>query len=248
MRRVRKGTRSCQECRQRKVKCEWASDAADICNNCAARSRNCVAQGPTSPTLETAPPTSRERIRHLEEEVNSLWSVVRRLEANAHGRSDGTLTRTHEPYYISGPSETRPQSAGPSSRGLRESEDRGNHADNTTRDSLDSTQSDPDDGFNLSPANQPIHLRQLFDNDLINSKGSENGSWETRDYAGSQLSSLKYLDVARRELQKLLPSRRDVSAIAHFAFPWMTIYTALFPRIRLMVTAEEMLANYAPLG
>jgi hypothetical protein len=84
VRRVRKGTRSCQECRHRKVKCEWAGDDASICNNCLARSRTCVAQAPVSPVSEVAQLSSRHRIRQLEDQVGSLWNVVHTLQATRH--------------------------------------------------------------------------------------------------------------------------------------------------------------------
>jgi hypothetical protein len=69
-------------------------------------------------------------------------------------------------------------------------------------------------------------------------------SWQTCDYSGYQSASKTYLTLARRQLQKILPPRDDVAAIAGFSFPWMSIYNALFPRIRFMATAEEMLTQY----
>ncbi|KAI1823836.1 hypothetical protein F4861DRAFT_298672 [Xylaria intraflava] len=43
-RRVRKGTRSCWECRRRKIRCFYSSDDAPICTNCTARGTSCVSQ------------------------------------------------------------------------------------------------------------------------------------------------------------------------------------------------------------
>ncbi|KAI0388726.1 hypothetical protein F5Y17DRAFT_181624 [Xylariaceae sp. FL0594] len=43
-RKVRKGTRSCWECRRRKIRCVYPSDAAQICINCDLRGTNCVSQ------------------------------------------------------------------------------------------------------------------------------------------------------------------------------------------------------------
>jgi hypothetical protein len=237
VRRVRKGTRSCQECRHRKVKCVWAGDDAAICNNCVARSRTCLAQGPASPIPEAAQPSSRARIRQLEDQVGSLWSVVHKLETRAqHGTTRVSQdTSTDRPYYTS-------RKTTPSSHALEEQAASGETHENDTGTPSDTDDSEPD-GFNL-PTNQPSHLRQLFDNGLLDAQNSREPSWQTCDYSGYQSASKTYLTVARRQSQNILPSRDDVAAIAGFSFPWMSIYNALFPRIQFMATAEEMLTQY----
>lgn len=243
MRRVRKGTRSCQECRNRKLKCEWAGDQARICNNCAARSRTCVAQGPALPTFETTPATARDRLRSLENEVESLWSVVRRLEDNARG--DNTHGPSDPGLFYRTPQENpdHPQTLRDSSQaseGTRPSRD---FVEGDGGNSLDSVDSEPD-GLELAAAHQPTHLRQLFDNDLLDSQTPNDPEWQDHDYRNARPAVEKYLNIARRELQRLLPSREDVSAIAGFTFPWMSIYVAMFPHIRMQTTAKEMLDQY----
>jgi len=241
VRRVRRGTRSCQECRHRKVKCEWAGDDAPICNNCVARSRTCVAQGPVSPISEAAQQlSSRDRIRQLEDQVGSLWSVVHKLEAT-NAQHDTTHVSRDEssdrPYYMPGQTPSRHDKNESREAMSRET------LDHDTRAASDTEDSEPD-GFNLLPLNQPSHLRQLFDNGLLDAQGSRDASWQTCDYSGYQSASKIYLTLARRQLQEILPPRTDVAAIAGFSFPWMSIYNALFPRIRFMATAEEMLEQY----
>jgi hypothetical protein len=232
------------------VKCEWAGDDAPICNNCVARSRTCVAQGPASPVSEAAKLSSRDRIRQLEDQVGSLWSVVHKLETNAR---HGTLRvsqdeSTDRPYYTSKKTklhhhETESREASSLALALEEQAATGETLDDDTRPSSDTDDSEPD-GFNLLPSNQHSHLRQLFDNGLLDAQGSRDASWQTCDYSGYQSASKTYLTLARRQLQKILPPRHDVVAIAGFSFPWMSIYNALFPRIRFMATAEEMLTQY----
>ncbi|KAM0701879.1 hypothetical protein Q7P35_010789 [Cladosporium inversicolor] len=245
-RRVRKGTRSCQECRNRKLKCTWPGDDSPICNNCAARSRPCIAQGSTLRTFETAPVTARERIRQVEDEVRSLWSVVRRLETNAqggttHGPSNpGSSYRTPQEFEQHAEySQTLRASSFPS-EGTRPTRD---FAEDGDDDSMDTAESELD-GFELSASHQPSHLRQLFNNDLLGSQNRDDTTWDERDYRNARPAVEMYLTIARRQLQRLLPSREDVTAIAGFTFSWMSIYTAMFPRIRMQTTAEEMLAQY----
>jgi hypothetical protein len=247
VRRLRKGTRSCQECRNRKLKCTWAGDDSAVCNNCATRSRPCVAQGPTLQTFETAPVTARDRIRQVEDEVRSLWSVVRRLETNAqggttHGRSNPSSSYRTPQEFVQHPDYSRTQRASSyPSEGTRPTRDL--IEDDGAEDSIDTAESELD-GFELSAAHQPSHLQQLFDNDLLGSRHRNETTWDERGYQNARPAVERYLTTARRQLQRLLPSREDVSAIAGFTFSWMSIYVAMFPRIRMQATAEEMLAQY----
>ena len=213
VRRVRKGTRSCQECRHRKVKCEWAGDDASTCNNCLARSRTCVAQAPVSPVSEVAQLSSRHRIRQLEDQVGSLWNVVHTLQASAQHDTDRVSqdASAEQPYYTSRKT-TLDQSRDASSRALEEQPASGEALNDDSRASSDTDDSEPD-SFNLLPSNQPNHLRQLFDNDLLDAQGSRDASWQTCDYTGNQSASKTYLTLARRQLQKILPPRDDAAAI-----------------------------------
>lgn len=43
-RKTRKGTRSCWECKRRKVRCTFASSADDVCISCSKRNAECVSQ------------------------------------------------------------------------------------------------------------------------------------------------------------------------------------------------------------
>ena len=108
---------------------------------------------------------------------------------------------------------------------------------------MDASESELDE-FELSAAHQPTHLRQLFDNDLLGSRSRDDSAWDEHGHRSARPAVDMYLTIARRQLQRLLPSREDVSAIAGFTFSWMSIYVAMFPHIRMQTTVEEMLAQY----
>ncbi|KAG9527854.1 hypothetical protein KCU89_g7055, partial [Aureobasidium melanogenum] len=74
--RIRKGTRSCQECRHRKIRCIWPSDNAQVCQSCANRNRVCELQLEVIPTPETTKLTSRARIDALEKSVSDIWNAI----------------------------------------------------------------------------------------------------------------------------------------------------------------------------
>lgn len=74
--RIRKGTRSCQECRNRKTRCIWPSDDAQVCQSCAAKNRICELQVEVIQSPEAAKLTSRARIDALEKQVSDLWQAI----------------------------------------------------------------------------------------------------------------------------------------------------------------------------
>lgn len=94
------------------------------------------------------------------------------------------------------------------------------------------------ESLEFSPTNKPAHLRQLFDNDLLNSRESGHSACRHDDRDSTLLAE------ARLQLQKLIPSREDVVTITEFSVPWMGIYIALFPRVRTLTNPEETITRY----
>ncbi|KAK7408702.1 hypothetical protein QQX98_009118 [Neonectria punicea] len=71
-RKVRKGTRSCWECRRRKIKCEFNADEDAVCVGCVARDSRCVSQ---EEVVEPAPTPDRrlaQRLGRLEELMEKI--------------------------------------------------------------------------------------------------------------------------------------------------------------------------------
>ncbi|KAJ5795764.1 uncharacterized protein N7518_004304 [Penicillium psychrosexuale] len=81
--RMRKGTRSCTECRRRKIRCTFHPNRPEICNECRSRGMKCVDQEHAVITpplsgyqrnsqLGEQPYSLRERVAHLENLVERL--------------------------------------------------------------------------------------------------------------------------------------------------------------------------------
>ncbi|KAH2404516.1 hypothetical protein KXV53_000543 [Aspergillus fumigatus] len=77
---LRKGTKSCTECRRRKVRCVRISEDAKSCRQCEERGSTCVAQLPTRLKSSRARFSSRQRIKQLEFQVTQLTKIVNNLE------------------------------------------------------------------------------------------------------------------------------------------------------------------------
>ncbi|KAF1949362.1 hypothetical protein CC80DRAFT_376812, partial [Byssothecium circinans] len=48
---MRKGTRSCFECRRRKIRCIFPNDNPDVCSECFARGSRCIDQEHADPEV-----------------------------------------------------------------------------------------------------------------------------------------------------------------------------------------------------
>lgn len=227
---VRKGTKSCLECklaprlplythsdfltcctgRHRKIRCVWPSDGPETCQSCLARGRTCEVQVHMIPTSEAVEGTSRARLSHLESDVAGLWAVVRNLEAKLGGVS----TEAGSPLQSPSPTENE---GGPHNK--------------PNDDDSDSTASD------MSLTNPPTHLLQLFDNGWLGSDGD-----------GSALQSHHAPSLHKAHgtsaLRALLPSREDMLTITASASSWLSLFNALFPRINFTKTSDEMMSQY----
>jgi hypothetical protein len=76
---VRKGTRSCWECKRRKIRCIFASPEANTCFGCHRRRAPCVSQDLPE---DFAP--AKIGNRHLSERLARVEDVVRDLLAGNH--------------------------------------------------------------------------------------------------------------------------------------------------------------------
>ncbi|OWP00334.1 hypothetical protein B2J93_3745 [Marssonina coronariae] len=176
---VRRGAKSCLECRNRKVRCVWLSGAAQTCQSCMARNTPCELQVYMRPVAQTVASTSRARVARLESEVSELWEVVRGLEARL------------------GDAPSAPRAALPS-----QSLDSGEPA--ASPDALAGDEEDPaGDALDNSPDNTPGHLLQLFDNELLGSdrhgpSSSAKGPPSSRHL--SSVSSLRALMPTRADM------------------------------------------------
>ncbi|RJE25772.1 C6 finger domain protein [Aspergillus sclerotialis] len=63
---MRKGTRSCTECRRRKIRCTYDLHSPGACNECKLRGSTCVEQGISSTQHSNNSQTLQERINRLE--------------------------------------------------------------------------------------------------------------------------------------------------------------------------------------
>lgn len=80
---MRKGTKSCLECRRRKIKCTFETNRPAICNECYARGSTCIDQEhgeiQPPPTTTTATAAAAEQSYSLRERVTQLEGMVREV-------------------------------------------------------------------------------------------------------------------------------------------------------------------------
>ncbi|KAH6626580.1 hypothetical protein B0J18DRAFT_365627, partial [Chaetomium sp. MPI-SDFR-AT-0129] len=82
--RVRKGTRSCWECKRRKVRCVFASPSDTICSPCRRRKTGCVSQEfPDSLQLEPIQDESSVRDGQIQERLDRMEALIQSLVERA---------------------------------------------------------------------------------------------------------------------------------------------------------------------
>jgi hypothetical protein len=84
-RKIRKGTRSCWECKRRKIRCNFDSEAAAVCNGCQNRGTKCVSQ--EFPEEASAP---ADRSRQMGERIVRVEALVEQL---VHSVAAGGTTK-----------------------------------------------------------------------------------------------------------------------------------------------------------
>ncbi|KIX07248.1 uncharacterized protein Z518_01901 [Rhinocladiella mackenziei CBS 650.93] len=78
---ARRGTKSCTECRRRKIRCIRSAEDAQTCRSCEDRGAVCVAQIYSSRPVRAQRLPSRHRISQLESQVASLSKAIRDIQS-----------------------------------------------------------------------------------------------------------------------------------------------------------------------
>jgi len=73
-RKVRKGTRSCWECKRRKVRCNFASDQDSVCTGCRQRGTKCQSQ-----EFPEEPSAPADRSRQMGDRIVRVEALVEQL-------------------------------------------------------------------------------------------------------------------------------------------------------------------------
>ncbi|KAI2727533.1 transcriptional regulator family: Fungal Specific TF [Penicillium roqueforti] len=189
--RMRKGTRSCTECRRRKIRCTFHPNRPEICNECRSRGMKCVDQEHAVITpplsgyqrnsqLGEQPYSLRERVAHLE-------NLVERLTDRLDQRDSDTPSCEHHGINQSdGINHPRPLAAEPDELG-------------PSSDQI---------------CNAPI--LQLFDNYIVS---RQEDSSNNDKFTGVHDMSPK-AEAVRAELMSLLPPAEDMNKIINASFHW----------------------------
>ncbi|CAG7926430.1 unnamed protein product [Penicillium olsonii] len=188
---MRKGTKSCTECRRRKIRCTFHPDRPNTCNECRSRGIHCVDQEHTVIT----PPLSGSGSQHVEqpyslrERVTQLENIVDSLTKRLDRQS--TTTPPEERHEAIRPP---PCLAAQPKPPVAESDELGPCSDQIQ--------------------NAPV--LQLFDNYLVSRREDPSNNDK---FAGIKDMSLK-AQAVRAELIALLPPREDIDMIINASFHW----------------------------
>lgn len=101
---MRKGTKSCIECRRRKIKCTFEPGRTSICNECFARGSTCIDQEHGDiPSLTHSSSTSQQKDDQnssLKERVGYLEDLVKQVLERLPEKSGGLAPQSIEDTTI----------------------------------------------------------------------------------------------------------------------------------------------------
>ncbi|RAL61369.1 hypothetical protein DID88_009503 [Monilinia fructigena] len=89
--RVRKGTKSCWECKRRKVKCQLSSENVSICSGCLSRGTTCLSQEYPEEHDSSGGPQIGERLGRIELILDKLMTKMEQYE------EEDNATKIHTP-------------------------------------------------------------------------------------------------------------------------------------------------------
>jgi Fungal Zn(2)-Cys(6) binuclear cluster domain len=106
---MRKGTKSCLECRRRKIRCTFEPGSTAVCKECYARGSTCIDQehGDTqvvSSTTSDQAYSLRERVTQLEEMVKE---VLNRIPEGGDRRSSASSSAAADTHTGTGTGKTK---------------------------------------------------------------------------------------------------------------------------------------------
>ncbi|KAJ9602156.1 hypothetical protein H2200_013276 [Cladophialophora chaetospira] len=209
---MRKGTKSCLECRRRKIKCNFEPGRPAVCNECYARGSTCIDQEHgdiqtyTQAASEQSSYSLRERVSQLEDLVKQV--LYRLPEKGADGSANGNGNTDAS----SAPESDKSQLDAQAAEVLKSLKSSLRQADASIEGSIMLPGGLRDDAPALT----------LFDNAVIERKESQ------PVVSRAQYNKTKTLLAA---LNKLLPSPSDLEVILEQSHEWWTIWKKMFPEI-----------------
>ncbi|KAJ5960641.1 uncharacterized protein N7479_007791 [Penicillium vulpinum] len=200
--RMRKGTRSCTECRRRKIRCTFHPNRPAVCNECRSRGMKCVDQEHTAMTPPLSgyqrnsqqgeqPYSLRERVAHLENLVEGLTKRLDQQDSSTPPRERHVTNQSDSIKSHPRPLATESDELGPSGEQI---------------------------------CNAPV--LQLFDNYLVSRKEDPSNNDK---FAGVQDMSPK-AETVRAELMSLLPPVEDMNKIINVSYHWFLWHDS-FPEL-----------------
>ncbi|KAE8552063.1 hypothetical protein EYB25_005954 [Talaromyces marneffei] len=218
---MRKGTKSCVECRRRKIRCTYDSDRPSICNECHSRGFECIDQEHGTVDPKVTGPLSGEQSYSLRERVTQLENVVRDIMQRMDQSTPSSSSAS--PAQIDHPKDPPMQT-------------RKHYIDEYAEHNVSGKQmtvtvaSEIVEGAPITESHQIENapVLQLLNNNVISR--TEGTATRNQNVAATQAISPKAI-AARNELVKLIPPRADLLRIRDLAVDWWSVWFHMFPEL-----------------
>lgn len=106
-RKTRKGTRSCWECKHRKIRCIFTAPEDAVCASCARRCKECVSQEfPDQTTPERSSRLVGDRFQRMEAMIATLAKQPLVTDSRSPNSVAASVSAASEPTPVGTPSRT----------------------------------------------------------------------------------------------------------------------------------------------
>lgn len=206
---MRKGTKSCLECRRRKIKCTFEPGRPAICNECHTRGSTCIDQehgdinAYTQATTEQSSYSLRERVTQLEDLVKQVLNRLPEKENKNPPSSSQASSEADKSHVDAQAAEVLKSLKG----SLRQA---------------DVHSSDDSMLIPGGPRDYDAPALTLFDNAVLTRKESQ------AVISRAQYNKTKALLAA---FHRLLPPPQDLEIILEASHEWWAIWRTMFPEI-----------------
>lgn len=201
VKRMRKGTKSCAECRRRKIKCIYEPSQLEVCRDCAERGSECIEQEHAETQTRTTESQSlKGRVAQLENLVKRLVDKLDEKNDATSGTSETPLTASSSyGYYQSSsnvPNDRRALASPPTTTASSRSQF-------SAKPPVYSVEAERNEDLGTAP------IIGLFDNAIVTPQGgwSEEGTTATAQDMPDSLNETDKELKLRLTLKSMFPSR-----------------------------------------
>ncbi|EED14840.1 C6 finger domain protein, putative [Talaromyces stipitatus ATCC 10500] len=225
---MRKGTKSCTECRRRKIRCTYDSDRPNICNECHSRGFECIDQEHGTLDPKVTGLLSGEQSYSLRERVTQLENVVRDILQQMEHTTPSSASASPAQYDYLKSTNQKSKSYAYEGDSVSKSAENASLVSGQEMTVTVACETVKDAPITESHQIENAPVLQILNNNVVSR--TEGTATRNQNVAATLAISPKAI-AARNELVKLIPPRGDLRRIRDLAANWWSVWHYMFPEV-----------------